>query len=75
MSDAKKTHTLATSSGVPPLFKGIASLQPLTTSSFNFAVISVSMKPGAIALHRILREPNSNAIDFVKPFIPAFDAA
>jgi hypothetical protein len=36
--------------------------------------MSVSINPGAIALHLIFLDPNSNAIDFVNPFIPAFEA-
>jgi hypothetical protein len=40
------------------------SLSPsFTTSSFNLAVISVSINPGAITLQRILRDPNSKATD------------
>jgi len=38
------------------------------------AVISVIMKPGAMAFERIPREPNSLAIDLVNPIIPALDA-
>jgi hypothetical protein len=41
----------------------------------QFEVISVSINPGAIALQRILREPNSSATDFVNPITPAFEAA
>jgi hypothetical protein len=33
------------------------------------------MNPGAIALQRTPREPSSRATDFVKPMIPALDAA
>ena len=75
VSDAKNKHALAISSGVPPRLSGIASRQPFTVSSGKEPVISVSIKPGAIALQRILREPNSKATDFVKPKIPAFEAA
>ena len=74
-SDAKNKHKLATSSTVPPLFKGIPLRHCLMVSSVSFSVISVSIKPGAIALHLIFLEANSSAIDFVKPFTPAFDAA
>jgi hypothetical protein len=49
-------------------------LSPLP-SSFNLAVISVSINPGAITLQRILRDPNSKATDFEKPITPAFEAA
>ena len=37
--------------------------------------MSVSIKPGAMALQRTLRLPSSAAIDLVKPMIPAFAAA
>ena len=63
------------SSTVPARFSGIASVQPSTTFGSRAAVISVAIKPGAMALQRMPREPNSNATDFVKPMIPAFDAA
>ena len=38
-------------------------------------VILVATYPGAIALTVIFLEANSFAIDFVKPIIPAFEAA
>ena len=75
MSDAKKTHVLATSSGEPPLFIGMASLQPCTVFSSRTSVISVSIKPGATALDLTPLEPNSRATDLVNPIIPALDAA
>ena len=74
-SDAKNKHKLATSSTVPPLFRGIPLRHCFMVSSGSFSVISVSIKPGAMTLVLILREPNSKAIDFEKPIIPAFDAA
>ena len=37
-------------------------------------VMSVIMKPGAIALARIPRGPSSLAIDLARPISPAFDA-
>jgi len=37
-------------------------------------VISVSIKPGAIALERMPREPSSSATDLVKPMMPALEA-
>ena len=74
ISEAKKTHRLATSSGVPPLFKGMAFLHFSTNSSDNFSVISVSMNPGAITLLLIFLEPSSKAIDLENPIIQAFDA-
>jgi hypothetical protein len=33
------------------------------------------MKPGATALHRMLRDASSFATDFVSPIRPAFEAA
>ena len=44
------------------------------TSSFKTSVISVSIKPGAIAFTLIPLLANSCAIDFVKPIRPAFEA-
>ena len=75
MSEAKKTHALAMSSGVPPRFKGIESLQPCTVASSNLPVISVSIKPGAITLLRTFLEPSSKATDFENPRIPDLEAA
>jgi len=66
---------LAISFAVPPRLSGIALRQPSTISGASFAVISVSIKPGAMALQRIFREPNSKATDLVKPKIPALEAA
>ena len=40
-------------------FRGIPLIHSFLTSSGSLAVISVSIKPGAIALHLMLREPNS----------------
>ena len=74
MSEAKKTHALATSSGDPPLLSGIVSRQPCTVAGSSFSVISVSMNPGAIALQRMLLDPNSRATLLVKPRIPALEA-
>jgi hypothetical protein len=44
-------------------------------ASGRFCVMSVSMNPGAIALARILRAPNSLLRDFISPIIPALEAA
>ena len=74
MSLASQTHALATSAGVPPLLRGIEFLQFSIIFSSNFLVISVSIKPGAITLQRIFLEPNSNAIDYENPIIPALEA-
>ena len=53
-SEARKRTQLATSSAVPPRFNGMASRHCFTVSSGNAAVISVSIKPGATALQRIV---------------------
>jgi hypothetical protein len=37
--------------------------------------MSVSMKPGATTFAVTFRDASSRATDFVKPTIPAFDAA
>ena len=75
MSLASHTHVSAISEGFPPLFNGIESLHSCTTFSSKTSVISVSIKPGAITLHLIFLEPNSSAMDFENPIIPAFEAA
>ena len=72
---AKNRTQLATSSGFPPRFKGIPLTHSAFTSSLRLYVISVSIKPGAMALQRMFLEPNSFATDFVKPIIPALEAA
>ena len=46
-----------------------------TTSSGSLAVISVSIKPGAMAFTFIFLPANSFAADLVSPIIPAFEAA
>ena len=61
--------------GVPPLFNGMPFLHSLTVFSSNLAVISVSINPGAITLHRIFRDHNSSATDLENPMIPALEAA
>lgn len=62
--DPRKITALATSSGVPPRFSGMASRRNcLTVSSLRTPVISVSMKSGAIALQRGAGYPNSRATD------------
>ena len=58
---------------VPILFKGIMPTSWLSSLSI-FAVISVSIKPGAMALQQIPRPANSRATDLVKPIIPALEA-
>ena len=74
ISEARKVHTSAISSGVPPLLKGILAAHSLRTSSGNCAVISVMINPGATALARIFLDPNSLATLLVKPIIPALEA-
>ena len=47
----------------------------LQSPSFNSDVMSVSMKPGAMALTVMPREANSRATDLVNPISPALLAA
>ena len=47
---ARKVATLAMSSTVPPLLRGIFAIHSLRMSSESWAVIAVSMNPGAMAL-------------------------
>ena len=75
LSEARNKHNSDTSSTIPALFRGIDSIHLSNSPEPSLLVISVSIKPGAIALHLIFLEANSSAIDFVKPFTPAFDAA
>ena len=66
-SEAKNNTALATSSGFPNLESGIISLYLFLILSYKTSVISVSIKPGVIALTFIFFEPNSLAKDFVNP--------
>lgn len=50
------------------------SAKTVDASSDSASVIAVIMKPGAIALARMPREPNSCAIDFANAIIPALEA-
>ena len=72
---ARNTQASATSSACPARFIGMPESQSCRAFSFTSPVISVSMKPGAMAFERMLRLPNSNATDFVNPTMPAFEAA
>ena len=74
-SPAKNFTTFATSSGVPILRNGMFFAISSFTSCFKTSVICVSINPGATAFARMLRDANSFAILFVKPIIPAFEAA
>ena len=66
----KNNDDLTISSVEPPLFKGIHLSTLLSDLHLKkLSVISVSIKPGAIELHLIFLEPNSKAVDFVKPLI------
>ena len=73
-SEAKNNEVFATSSTLPPRCSGIWLLHCSTVSDVRACVISVSIKPGAIALDLIFLDPNSNAMDLVNPIIAAFDA-
>ena len=72
---AKNTAASATSSALPNLLRGIAESICFFISSFNTSVISVSIKPGAIALTVMPRAPSSLATDLVIPITPALEAA
>src|SRR5206468_7512963 len=74
-SDARKLTALATSSVLPTLPSGIIFTAVCLNSSLSTAVIPVSTKPGATALHVMFREATSRAIAIVSPISPAFDAA
>ena len=50
-SDARKRATLATSSGVPPLLRGICFSHSSRTFSGSAFVMSVMMNPGATRTH------------------------
>jgi len=65
----------AMSSGWPRAFSGIRLINSARIGSVSAAVISVSMNPGASALHVMPRDPNSRATDFVKPINAALLAA
>src|ERR1035437_1077120 len=65
----------AMSAGVPSRASGICPRSAERASGVIALVISVSMNPGAIALHRMLREASSFATDLVSPIRPALLAA
>ena len=69
------SFTFATSSGSPPRRIGMSVTNCLSVSSGSALVMSVKIKPGAIALARIPRAPSSLATDFVRAMIPALEAA
>src|SRR5216683_1777465 len=71
---ARNATALATSSAVPSRASGIASINRALTGSPHSDVMSVSIRPGETAFTRIFREPNSLAIDLVRPINPALDA-
>jgi len=60
---------------VPRRSSGICEDSAARASSVILSVIAVAMKPGATALHVMLREASSRAMDFVSPMRPAFYAA
>ena len=53
---------------------GMALQASWSASWFIFAVIGVSMKPGATALQVTLRAASSRAMVLVRPTTPALDA-
>ena len=75
ISQARKSATPATSSGVPARRSGIVFAHSARISSGIALVMSVAMKPGAIQFTLMPRGPISLAMDLEKPISPAFDAA
>ena len=65
---------LAISFGSPKRANGICFNISALISSVNLSVISVEIKPGAMALTVILRDASSFAVVFVNPMTPAFAA-
>lgn len=59
---------------MPPRRSGMVFAHASLTSSLSAPVISVMMKPGAIQLARMPREPSSLAVDLASPIMPALDA-
>ena len=74
-SEQRKRTAPATSSGVPSRASGVFARIACCTSSGRTSVSAVWMYPGATAFTRTPRGASSRASDFVKPMIPAFDAA
>src|ERR1022692_3731911 len=70
LSLARNSAVRATSSAAPNRPSGMRDLYVVWTASGKTDVISVSIKPGAIALTRRPREPNPSATDFVRPSTP-----
>ena len=63
------------SCGVPSRSSGICPDSAARASGVIAAVMSVSMKPGATAFTRMLRDASSFATDLVRPMSPALLAA
>ena len=66
---------MAISSTCPAFFMGMAEIAASLAFSGMEAVISVAIKPGAIALTVTPLEASSFATDFVIPIMPAFALA
>src|SRR5574342_865370 len=75
LSLASQATQSATSCAVPSRASGIISISFCRAASGSAAVMSVSMKPGATALTRMLREASSRATDLVRPMRPTLAAA
>lgn len=73
--EQRNSTASASSSGFPKRPIGILSFIFTSTFSGTLATIGVSMKPGMMALQRILCLASSKATVFVKPTTPAFEAA
>ena len=65
----------ATSTGSPPCCSELSRDPTSRVPSGIFAVISVTMKPGATALMVAFRSANAGAHARTMPITPAFDAA
>ena len=74
-SDARKTTTPATSSGVPRRLSGVAAIISANLSGGNAAGMAVSMTPGLMQLTRMPYGAACLASDFVRQMTPALAAA
>src|SRR5581483_3260485 len=74
-SEARKRTAPAISAGSATRPSGVFSIIAAVASSGSTSVSAVLTYPGATTFARTFREPSSRASDFVKPMMPAFDAA
>ena len=73
--EQRKRTAPATSSGSPKRPSGVFCSIRLVASSVSTSVSWVFTYQVATTLERTLRLPSSRASDFVKPMMPALDAA